>query len=83
MAGQVLPARPGSVQPVLIGREQPLARLAALAEGACAGHGRVVIVTGEAGMGKTRFAEAVTEAATQRGMRVAWGWSMPRSPDTS
>src|SRR5437899_4292031 len=74
MAGQLVPAEPGPVLPALIGREQPLARLAMLAAGARAGHGRVVLVTGEAGMGKTRFAEAVTEAAVRHGMCIAWGW---------
>jgi predicted ATPase len=74
MADHLVPAQPESALPVLIGRDQPLARVAALCDAARAGHGRVVLVTGEAGMGKTRFAEAVAEAATQRGMRVAWGW---------
>ena len=74
MAGPLVPAQPGSALPVLVGREQPLARVVALCDGARAGHGRVVLVTGEAGIGKTRFAEAVAEAAARRGTRIAWGW---------
>lgn len=37
------------------------------------GEGGVLLVSGEAGIGKTRFAQAVADDAEARGFRVAWG----------
>jgi len=52
-----LGARPG-----LIGREGELGRLAALAAGAAAGRGALVLLAGEAGAGKTALARAALAA---------------------
>lgn len=58
----------------LFGRERPLALLAAHAS-ATGGDTRLVVVRGEAGIGKTRLvAEAARQAAAQ-GVRVLWGTS--------
>jgi len=63
--------------PVLIGREEFLAladrRLAAAAEG----RGHLLLVAGEAGIGKTRLLAAVAAAA--RGCRSGWS-GRPPSP---
>src|SRR5688572_28381343 len=56
----------------VVGRETELARLfAALAE-AAAGHGGVVMVSGEAGIGKTRLLEELSERAEHQGAVVVF-----------
>src|ERR687889_149410 len=47
----------------LIGRDEARARLAAAVDAARAGHGSLVLVAGEAGVGKTRLVEEVVAAA--------------------
>ncbi|MGW0479226.1 BTAD domain-containing putative transcriptional regulator [Nonomuraea sp. NPDC003214] len=63
---------------VFVGREGDLARLEEAA-GQVAGRGgpRVVLVSGEAGAGKTALAEAVAARLAARGWVTAWG----RSPE--
>ena len=57
----------------LVGRVDQLARLERLASEAAAGHGSVVLVSGEAGVGKSRLlAETVTRAA-RAGVATASG----------
>ena len=59
----------------LVGRQAQLRVIdEALAE-AAAGRGRVVLVAGEAGIGKTRLAEEATRRARESGVTVAWGRS--------
>ena len=56
-----------------VGREGELSRLV----GALGGDARLVLVTGDAGVGKTRFAgEGISRAAAE-GMVVAWGECLP------
>lgn len=61
--------------PRIIGRDSQLARLAELASAARQGRGRSVLVTGEAGIGKTTMLDAVPRAEFQtysaRGVRSA------------
>lgn len=59
--------------PVLIGRAPQLEELGTHLEAARGGTGRLVVIPGEAGVGKTRFINAVTELATARGFRVVSG----------
>ena len=56
-----------------MGREEQLAVLDRTLAGAAAGRGRLVLVAGEPGIGKTRLAEEVARQAAVRGVRVAWG----------
>lgn len=59
-AATVLPGATVSVGPVsLVGRDQELALLRARWEQVVEGHGRVVLLTGEAGIGKSRLAQAL------------------------
>jgi DNA-binding CsgD family transcriptional regulator len=56
----------------LVGRDRELARVTGLLDDVLAGRGRLVLCTGEAGIGKTRLAEELAAAAAARGVPVAW-----------
>ena len=57
----------------LLGRKPELAALAELVTDAEAGRGRVALVGGEAGIGKTGLVEAVDAMARKSQFEVAWG----------
>ena len=57
----------------LVGRDDQLAALEGVLAGARGGRGRVVLVAGEPGIGKTRLAEEAARRAAAAGMGVAWG----------
>src|SRR5437762_382020 len=58
---------------LFVGREKELRELrAALAE-ALIGDGRLFLISGEPGIGKTRLAEELASQAGAEGMRVLWG----------
>jgi DNA-binding CsgD family transcriptional regulator/tetratricopeptide (TPR) repeat protein len=56
----------------MVGRDRELARVMLLLDDALAGGGRLVLCTGEAGIGKTRLAEEAAASAAARGVPVAW-----------
>lgn len=56
-----------------VGRAQELELLTAALSRAHAGRGRVVMLAGEPGIGKTRTAEALAEQAAREGVLVLWG----------
>ena len=56
----------------LLGRERALRRIAELRRRAADGVGGVVLVAGEAGMGKTALCDAVLLDAKRQGWQVAW-----------
>ena len=58
-----------------LGRDGELAELRAALDDALAGRGRLCLVVGEPGIGKTRLADEVGVAALERGARVLWGRS--------
>ncbi len=60
-------------QDVFVGREREMAELTAALEDALAGHGRLVMLVGEPGIGKTRTAEELAAVARGRGAEVLWG----------
>jgi DNA-binding CsgD family transcriptional regulator len=60
------------------GRDRELVRVASLLDEAQAGRGRLVLCTGEAGIGKTRFAEEIAAIALARGVAVVWARSTDR-----
>ncbi|MEV4299104.1 helix-turn-helix transcriptional regulator [Microbispora rosea] len=57
----------------LVGRGRELAEVETRLAGVRAGSGAVVLVEGEAGAGKTAFANAVTRRARAAGHATAWG----------
>jgi tetratricopeptide (TPR) repeat protein len=56
-----------------VGRERELLELRAGLDDVGAGHGRLFLLSGEPGIGKTRLAEEISNDASARGMRVMWG----------
>jgi DNA-binding SARP family transcriptional activator/tetratricopeptide (TPR) repeat protein len=66
------PAGPGTGRP-LFGRAAELRTLMAAWTAARAGHGRVVLITGEAGIGKTRLVAELARRAENAGARTAIG----------
>lgn len=66
----------------LYGRTELLAEARATLERALSGHGRLLLFTGEPGIGKSRLMEQLAEEAASRGARVAWGrcWEAGGAP---
>lgn len=56
-----------------IGRRTELAALDAALERALAGQGRILLLSGAPGIGKTRTAQELAARAESRGMQVLWG----------
>jgi hypothetical protein len=62
----------GNAARIMVGRDRELARVTGLLDDVLAGRGRLVLCTGEAGIGKTRLAEELAAAAEARDVPVAW-----------
>ena len=61
-----------------IGRQPEMALLTAALDGALSGQGRVVMLAGDPGIGKTRTAQELASIAETQGARVLWGWCYER-----
>ena len=59
---------------VFVGRERELAELTSALDDVLLGQGRLVMLVGEPGIGKTRTAQELAARAEPRGARVLWGW---------
>ncbi len=71
------PAATGAAgPPPFVGREAELGRLVEALEAAFSGRGRLVLLAGEPGIGKTRTAQAVAAEAESRGGLALWGRSL-------
>lgn len=71
------PAESGTsseVEPPFVGRERVLERLQHALGESRAGRGRVCVLTGEPGIGKTRVVEALERQTSSPELRVAWGY---------
>lgn len=62
-----------STPAALVGRSLALAATRAALDATLAGHGRLVLITGEAGIGKTALAAHFAGQAAASGLAVAWG----------
>ena len=56
-----------------VGRERELTTIAETFEDLRSGRGRLILLAGEPGIGKTRTAEEAANIARRRGVRVLWG----------
>lgn len=63
----------GTSSTALVGREVELAHLATLLKAALAGRGALVVLAGDAGIGKTRLAVEIIDRAAAQGARTALG----------
>jgi DNA-binding SARP family transcriptional activator/tetratricopeptide (TPR) repeat protein len=79
-AAEPAPAVP--TRAVFVGRERELADLVGALDDALAGSGRLALVAGEPGIGKSRLAEELGHHARQRGARVCVGrcWEAGGAP---
>jgi tetratricopeptide (TPR) repeat protein len=67
---------------VFVGREREIAELIAALEDARSGKGRLLLLTGEPGIGKSRLADELATRARERGFAVLWGrcWEAGGAP---
>ena len=56
-----------------VGRQREMAELTAALDDALSGHGRMVMLVGEPGIGKTRTAQELAALAEEQGAQVFWG----------
>ena len=62
-----------SYEAVLVGRERELARLQQAFKGSVEGTGKLVMLLGEPGIGKTYLGEVISRHANSNGALVLWG----------
>jgi tetratricopeptide (TPR) repeat protein len=72
----------GSIEPGFVGRGRELDLLSRGLDDALAGRGRLFLLVGEPGIGKTALCDAATTAAAARGLPVLWGraWEAGGAP---
>lgn len=72
----------GPRAPALVGRDNEVAQGLALLDEAAAATGRLLLIGGEPGIGKSRLADELTRHARDRGFQVAWGrcWEAGGAP---
>lgn len=75
--GAVVTGRPLVAADRMVGRDTVTNEMSSAVQAAVAGRGSLVVVTGEAGIGKTTVAEWVAADAASRGMLVRWGTCWP------
>jgi DNA-binding CsgD family transcriptional regulator/tetratricopeptide (TPR) repeat protein len=69
------------LSPVIVGREEHLALVQRRLGEVLAGHGQMLLVSGEAGIGKSRLLAEIDRLAAEQGFRVAKGEVAPQDHD--
>ena len=69
------------LSPVLVGRHDLMSLAHRRMDEVLAGKGQFMLVSGEAGIGKTRLLRAIRDSATERGFRSATGELAPQDRD--
>ena len=64
---------PKTTRDIFVGREAELDRLNVALQGSVSGAGRVALLVGESGIGKTRTAEEFSSRASAEGVATLWG----------
>ncbi len=66
----------------LVGREREIGEATGALEGAASGRGRLLMLVGEPGIGKTSLADGIAATAARRGFKVLWGrcWEAGGAP---
>ena len=72
-APQEVPSMSILTSGTFVGRGREMAELVTALDDALAGHGRLVMLVGEPGIGKTSLARELSEYAEQRSAQVLWG----------
>ncbi|MBJ7594169.1 MAG: AAA family ATPase [Candidatus Dormibacteraeota bacterium] len=79
-----VPAALGGATPqgAFVGRAREIGLALTVLEDALAGRGRVLLVAGEPGIGKSRLADELAERARERAIQVVWGrcWEAGGAP---
>ena len=68
-----LPAPASPSRDAFVGRQREMAQLTSALEEAMSGQGRLFMLVGEPGIGKTRTAQELASYAENRGGQVFWG----------
>ncbi len=71
------PSPPQNARATFVGRDRELSELRRAIDDALGGHGRLFLLGGEAGIGKTRLAEELANEASGAGMAAVWGRCNP------
>jgi hypothetical protein len=71
--GGLVAGQGGEAGRVYVGRRHELDRIGEACGAVRAGEGEVLVVVGQAGIGKSRLAEEGAQQAVEAGLRVAWG----------
>ena len=73
---------PSTTESAFVGRDHEIEQGLAVLEDVLAGRGRLLLLAGEPGIGKSRMADVLATRAKDRGVRVLWGrcWEAGGAP---